>query len=149
MRMHIEKGWQFTLIICFMMGCLFMLCGCNTTQENADVEYAYEYEEQDGEVWLKLSDTDKLCLRFGKDAVTVYETYRYPFSVKKIVEFIMQYKAEKGLNIQRTKQELMGEIRLHNLLYIVGYERARTENTDLEYTADGRWYVNVASAMLG
>lgn len=148
MRLHIEKGWYLTLIICFMLGCMFMLCGCNDTQGGADGQNIYEYEEQDGEVWLKVSESSKVCLRFGEDAVTVYEAYRHPFSVNKIVGFIMQYQAEKGLNIRRTRRELMGEIRLHNLLYTIGYERTRTMNADLEYTSDGRWYVNMASAML-
>ena len=60
-----------------------------------------------------------------------------------------EYSEEKGYEISRGKAELVGECRLHNGLYSVGYKRAQTMHSDLEYTADPRWYVHWLSKFLG
>ena len=43
----------------------------------------------------------------------------------------------------------MGEYRLHNLLYSVGYKREQTGDADVDYVSNSRWYVNVVSSVFG
>ena len=88
-------------------------------------------------------------MRFGKNAVTIYESHRHKSAVYEITAFICAYGEENGSEVPRKEREIAGELKLHNLLYTVGYERGRTEDADVEYTADTRWYVNVASVVLG
>ena len=78
-----------------------------------------------------------------------YESHLYKSDVYEITAFIYAYGEENGSEVPRKKREIAGELKLHNLLYMVGYERGRTKDADVEYTADKRWYVNLASVVLG
>ena len=66
-----------------------------------------------------------------------------------VVLAIKSYAQSSGIEIVRSNIDLVGELRLHNFLYRIGYKRTETEDADLEYICDRRWYVNVASRMIG
>lgn len=116
----------------------------NTTERN------YTYREDDGKVIFSL-ESGEVTMRFGKNSVKIEESYRFADRESEfvIVLFIRGYAAEKGYEILRANTELYGELRLHNFLYALGYERKRTGDCDLDYAADARWYVNAASTIIG
>ena len=66
-----------------------------------------------------------------------------------VVLAIKSYAQSNGIEIVRSNTDLVGELRLHNFLYRIGYKQNETEDTDLEYICDRRWYVNVASRVIG
>ena len=66
-----------------------------------------------------------------------------------IVFAIKSYAQENGIEIVRSNTDMVGELRLHNFLYGIGYKPDETGIADLEYIRDRRWYVNVASRMIG
>lgn len=66
-----------------------------------------------------------------------------------VVLAIKSYAQSSGIEIVRSNIDLVGELRLHNFLYRIGYKRTETEDADLEYICDRRWYVNVASRVIG
>ena len=66
-----------------------------------------------------------------------------------VVRAIKSYAQCNGIEIVRPNTDLVGELRLHNFLYRIGYKRSETGTADLEYICDRRWYVNVASRVIG
>ena len=66
-----------------------------------------------------------------------------------VVLAIKSYAQSNGIEIVRSNTDLVGELRLHNFLYRIGYKQTETGTADLEYICDRRWYVNVASRMIG
>ena len=131
----------------FFTGFLVGLCGCQSTI-TCDAEIVFRYEEENGEVRLETDTVGVVRMRFHRDAVTIYDSYKYSVAVDEIASFICVYGKENGYEIPRPKDEIAGEIKLHNLLYELGYKRAHTQHADVEYTADERWYVNVLSKIL-
>ena len=126
-----------------------MAQGCHNYVE-ANKDYGeFQYQSQDGDVWLTLSTGKKVKMHFRENSVKIYESHRYDDTVYEIIAFIQAYGEEKGYKISRGKAELVGEFKLHNRLYSIGYKRAQTQHSDIEYTADSRWYVNWASNFLG
>ena len=49
----------------------------------------------------------------------------------------------------RDNSDLMGELRLHKILYSLGIARKSTRDCDLDYTSDKRWYVETTSKLIG
>ena len=127
------------------MSVLLTMVGCQKRKTLQD----YNYTESDRVVELRLTNGESVRLGFGQNTVTVYDSYLYHSSVYEIAEFICVFVQEKGREISRTAREIAGEIKLHNLLYVVGYQCEHTKDTDVDYTADKRWYVNLASVVLG
>ena len=109
----------------------------------------FEYQEEGSNVCLTLSSGETVKMRFGTSSVKIYESHRYGDTVYEIIAFVYDYSEERGYEISRGKAELVGECRLHNGLSSVGYKRAQTMHSDLEYTADPRWYVHWLSKFLG
>ena len=136
------------LAVLFFSGFLLSVGSCQSAVGTCKAECEYEYEAQDGEVLLKTASGEIVRMRFGKEAVTVYDAYKHSSAVYEIVVFIYAYGAENGYQIPREKRDFAGEIKLHSLLYELGYEKAHTQHADVEYTADERWYVNVLSKIL-
>ena len=66
-----------------------------------------------------------------------------------VVLAIKSYAQSNGIEIVRPNTDLVGELRLHNFLYRIGYKQNETGDADLEYICDRRWYVNVASRVIG
>ena len=109
----------------------------------------FVYREASGEIWLKIQTGEEVRMRFNEDSVKIYESYRYDSAVYEIIAFVRAYSQKSGYEITRENAELVGEVKLHNRLYFMGYERERTRDSDIEYTADSRWYVNEWSQILG
>ena len=136
------------LAVLFFSGFLLIASCCQKTLDVCKAESAYEYEEQNGQVLYKRASGEVVRIRFGKSAVTVYDAYQHKSAVDEIVVFIYEYGAKNGYQIPRKKGDFAGEIKLHSLLYELGYEKTHTQHADVEYTADERWYVNVMSKLL-
>ena len=66
-----------------------------------------------------------------------------------VIFAIKVYARENGIEIIRSNADMAGELRLHNFLYEIGYKQNETGTADVEYIRDRRWYVNVASRMIG
>ena len=135
------------LTVLLLAGFLVILGGCQGTIK-CNAETGFNYEEKNGEVCLEAKNVGVVRMRFRQNAVTIYDSYKYGAAVDEIACFICVYAQEKGYVIPKTKREIAGEIKLHNLLYELGYEKAHTQHADVEYTADERWYVNVMSKLL-
>ena len=132
-----------------LFGFILTANDCQSAWELENTPQDFDYTEADGEVNLTLTNGEVVRMQFGENSVKVYDAYRHKSAVYEIVVFICAYGKENGSEVHRKKKELAGELKLHNLLYTVGYERGRTKDADVEYTADSRWYVNLASAVLG
>ena len=141
----LKKIFSLILVVCLGMSVLLTMVGCQKRKALQD----YNYTESDRVVELRLTNGESVRLGFGQNTVTVYDSYLYHSSVYEIAEFICVFVQEKGREISRTAREIAGEIKLHNLLYVVGYQCEHTKDTDVDYTADKRWYVNLASLVLG
>lgn len=137
------------LAVLFFSGFLLVANGCQSAIGVGKAECVYDYEEYDGEVLYKRAGGEVVRIGFGKNAVTVYEAYKHSGAVYEIVAFIYDYGAKNGYEIVREELDFIGEVKLHNLLYNMGYQQKRTQDADVEYTADSRWYVNVISRVLG
>lgn len=113
-------------------------------------EFFYTDTESD-EVSLDLGDRGNVLIRFAEDGVIIKDSYVYDDreSILKILCFVRCYSAQKGYEIKRTNTELIGEYRLHTILYSVGYKSEQTGTLNWDFTEDPRWYVNIVSAALG
>lgn len=137
------------LVVCLMLGFIFLAGSCQSAEKLHNVPQDFDYAVKDKEIELRLTSGGVVRMRFGKNAVTIYESHLYKSDVYEIAAFICVYGAENGYAVSRKEREIAGEIKLHNLLYTIGYKRKNTENADVEYTSDKRWYVNAASVVLG
>ena len=113
---------------------------------------AFDYEEQEeGKVDLTLNKGKRVTIVFHKTNAEVVGAYRYndkPDLIK-IIRFIRYYCKLHEVEIARCNSDLWGEYRIHTALYAVGYKRAQTENANIEYGKDERWYVNAIGSILG
>lgn len=123
--------------------------GCQSTWEEHTAPQDFLYEEADGEVWLTLANGKVVRMKFGERAVTVYESHCYTSSVYEIAAFIRFYGEENLQKTPRSMRKIAGELRLHGILYRLCYRRKQTKDADVEYASDKRWYVNLASVVLG
>ena len=96
-----------------------------------------------------MSDGETVRLRFNKEAVKAEQSYRVKDRAGQIylTTFIYSYAREKEIHIERKFTDMLGELRLHNALYAVGYKREQTADADLDFTSDKRWYVNFISTI--
>jgi hypothetical protein len=92
-----------------------------------------------------------VSLQFGKNAVRVYNAYETDGREEGlyITLFVKEYAQQQGYTVERSNTDLYGELRLHNLLYEANFKRSQTADADLEFSADRRWYVNLASRLIG
>ena len=114
-------------------------------------QLTFTYREERGGVVYTLPRGTEITLQFGKDSVKILRSYqlRGIESIYGTVMFVRFYADEKGYEVPRKITEMYGEIRLHNMLYNIGYRREHTADCDLDYKADRRWYVNAASKFIG
>ena len=113
-------------------------------------EFVYE-EYENGKVILTLEEEKRITLQFGNSSVKVVQSYQATSREESIfvMLFIRYYTRQKGLKVHRSNTQILGEYRLHNLLYTVGYKRAHTGDADIDLVKDKRWYVNVLSSVWG
>ena len=150
-----NKGFIVLTIVNLIL-LILILIGYIETSENLKIfnstEDAFDYEEkEEGEVELALTKVKKVTVLFYETNVEIREAYRFTDKeeVIGIIRFIRFYCEEKGVKITRENSDLWGEMRLHTVLYDVGYKRAQTGNANIEFEKDERWYVSVAGSILG
>ena len=131
-----------------------IVCTALTYRNNKIInstDQTFAYREEGGGVLLTLQNQEGIRLQFESESVKIIQSYKHngTETIFQTVQFIRFYAQGKGYEIERDITEMYGEIRLHNILYNFGYKRERTGDCDLDYTADRRWYVNVASKFIG
>lgn len=129
--------------------CTVMTCRNNRLINS--IEQTYDYREDSGRVILTMPRGEEMTLLFENDSVKVLSSYELQGAdeIYQTVMFVRGYARQKGYEIPRSITEMYGEIRLHNMLYALGYKRERTGDCDLDYVSDRRWYVNAASKVIG
>ena len=138
------------LILIMSIYCLIRTTqNCKFINSNAS-EFVYE-EYENGKVILTLEEEKRITLQFGNSSVKVVQSYQATSREESIsvMLFIRYYTRQKGLKVHRSNTQILGEYRLHNLLYSVGYKRAHTGDADIDLVKDKRWYVNVLSSVWG
>lgn len=135
-----------------IMFCISVFCAVRTHKNNERLNRTARncsYYEQDDEVVLTLSDGSSVCMTFGSSAVRIYDVHRHTEAVFEILLFVREYGEEQGYQVPRKNTELIGEYRLHAVLYGMGYKREQTGDLDWDYMRDERWYVNAVSRVIG
>ena len=138
------------LILIMSIYCLIRTTqNCKFINSNAS-EFVYE-EYENGKVILTLEEEKRITLQFGNSSVKVVQSYQATSREESIsvMLFIRYYTRQKGLKVHRSNTQILGEYRLHNLLYTVGYKRVHTGDADIDLVKDKRWYVNVLSSVWG
>ena len=130
-------------------------CLIRTTQNSKFINSfnsEFDYEEyKNGKVILTLEEEKRITLQFGNSSVKVVQSYQATSREESIsvMLFIRYYTRQKGLKVHRSNTQILGEYRLHSLLYTVGYKRAHTGDADIDLVKDRRWYVNIISSVFG
>ncbi|MBR3806326.1 MAG: hypothetical protein IKJ13_05780 [Clostridia bacterium] len=121
------------------------------TQPSKTSSSVFNYTERDGKVYFSISPGRIAVLKFGKSDVSIEKSYLYDTTkeMEKILSFVKYYASNLGYRMVRSDSELIGEYRLHTLLYKIGYKQKQTGTLNWDYDYDTRWYVNVASKILG
>ncbi len=154
MKNHGKKEVLLLLILSVLMLCGSIVCAVLTKKNNDEINQTakeFKYEEQTDKVILTLTDGRNVRMVFGNEAVKILNSYTYADlkSSFEILLFVREYGAKKGIVFERANTELIGEFKLHSILYRLGYRREQTGDLDWDYTKDKRWYVNAASRVIG
>ncbi len=122
----------------------------NKIINSIDREFCY-CEKENGEIELRLPDNGTVSLSFNNKAVKIKDSSKINDrrSILYIILFINSYAKDNDYGIERTTVDLIGEYRLHTHLYNIGYNTASTKDADLDYEKDERWYVRIASKIIG
>lgn len=90
----------------------------------------------------------RLC--FDKNSVKAERSYKVKDRAEQVylIAFVYSYGRKTDIRIERSVTDMLGELRLHNALYAVGYKRKNTADADLDYDRDRRWYVNFISKII-
>ena len=130
-------------------------CLIRTTQNSKFINSfnsEFDYEEyENGKVILTLEEEKRIALQFGNSSVKVVQSYQAASREESVsvMLFIRYYTHQNGMKVYRSNTQILGEYRLHNLLYTVGYKRAHTGDADIDLVKDRRWYVNIISSVFG
>ena len=118
---------------------------------NAATDEFHYTETENGEVTLNLGDHGIASMKFSKDGVSITDSYLFDNgeSLPTILRFVKYYAAREGYEIGRSNIELIGEYRLHTILYEIGYKPKQTKTLNWDFEEDPRWYVNTASSLIG
>lgn len=138
------------LFLIMSVCCLIWTAKNNQIFNSIEKDFSYE-EYENGKVILALKGGKKITLIFGSASVKVVDSYQATSKEESIsvALFIRYYTRLNGIETARSNTDFTGEYRLHNSLYKLGYKRKQTQNADIEYVKDRRWYVNVASTFIG
>lgn len=128
--------------------CMVKTCKNNERINNISAEF--RYAETDGKVTLDLTSGRTVTMKFGSNAVCVYDCYLYDNTdVAEILLFVRRYGRENGVTFARKNTELLGEFTLHKAAYKAGIRRGESENLDWDYGKDSRPLVNALSKAIG
>ena len=127
-----------------------MVKTCKNNERINNVSAEFCYTETNGKVTLDLTSGKKVTVRFGKNAVCVYDCYLYDhFDAAEILLFVRRCGEELGVTLARKNTELLGEFTLHKAAYKAGIRQEQSKNLDWDYGKDGRPIVNVLSRAIG
>lgn len=128
--------------------CVAKTCKNNERINNVSAEFCYT--ETNGKVTLDLTSGKTVAMRFGKNAVCVYDCYLYDNTdAAEILLFVRRYGHENGVNFARKNTELLGEFTLHKAAYKAGIRQEQSKNLDWDYGKDSRPIVNALSRVIG
>lgn len=115
------------------------------------VKPTFEYTETGDAVHLSTADSGTVILKFSTGGVSIEDSHLYdnPESIAEILMFARYYAEKLGYEFARSNIELIGEYRLHTILYQIGYKPEQTGTLNWDYADDPRWYVNTVSSVLG
>lgn len=115
------------------------------------VKPTFEYTETGDRVHLRLEDHRTVILKFGTGGISIENAYQHdnPEDISTILLFSRYYSSKLGYDMSRSNTELIGEYRLHTILFYAGYKQEQTGTLNWDYGNDLRWYVNAASRFLG
>ena len=141
--------WIFHIL--FFLGSLACLLQTNRNVEQINAINPSFYYIEGSTASVQLPSGEIVDLHFQGNNVEVSDSYvcNNIEDCFAVVLAIKSYAQSSGIEIVRSNIDLVGELRLHNFLYRIGYKRTETEDADLEYICDRRWYVNVASRVIG
>lgn len=131
---------------------LFCLWRSHRLIEQMEIAEPIEYiETADGKVIATLPSGVSLTFAFGKNRVSIENCSSAPSREQAIdiALFIKGYAQKEKIDIPRPLVMVIGEYRLHSVLTAMGYESHRTNNADIDYSQDSRWYVETMSAVFG
>ncbi len=143
------KTWALISTILFIISlfCLASAIQTINTFEHPEPQY---YTETEDCVLVTLSSGKCFTLDFRKTAVEVKRCASVSrHDALMLISFIKGYAKKNSIPISRATVELIGECRLHTMLSSIGYKAEQTDNADLDYTQDRRWYVNSIAKMIG
>ena len=141
--------WIFHILL--FLGSLACLLQTNHNFERVNEIVPSIYYIEGSTASVQLPSGKNVDLHFRENNVEVSNSYVCN-NIKDcyaVVLAIKSYAQSSGFEIVRSNTDLVGELRLHNFLYRIGYKQNETGNADLEYICDRRWYVNVASRVIG
>ena len=138
------------IILIFLAVCMFRIGEMHREINAAGDEFHYT-ETKNGEVLLDLGDHGIATMRFGRDGVSIEDSHLFdnPECLPLVLRFVRYYALREGYRIPRSNIELIGEYRLHTMLYNIGYKPEHTGTLNWDFTEDPRWYVNTASSFVG
>ncbi len=137
-----------------LIAAVFLICMLRVSDMHRSinaVDTDFEYEEKNGITTLSLADGGRAELRFSKDGVSIRDSHLLdsPGNIAEMLRFVRYYAEREGYEITRSNTELIGEYRLHTILYNLGYEKESTGTTNWDFSDDPRWYGNTASRVIG
>ena len=138
------------IILILLALCMLRISEMHREINAAGDEFRYT-ETENGEVTLDLGDHGIATMKFAKDGVSIEEAHIFdnPDCLPKVLHFVKYYAAQEGYGISRSNLELIGEYRLHTILFKIGYKPEQTETLNWDFDEDPRWYVNTASSVIG
>ena len=141
--------WIFHML--FFLGSLACLLQTNYNFERMNKIVPPIYYIEGSTASVQLPSGQIVDLHFRENNVEVLDSYACNNieDCYAVVLAIKSYAQSNGIEIVRSNTDMVGELRLHNFLYRIGYKPDETGTADLEYICDRRWYVNVASRVIG
>jgi len=139
-------------LLCILIITLFCLWRSYRLIEQINIVQPIEYTETtDGKVHVTLPSGENLLFSFGSNRVCVESCSAAPSRTHAInvALFIKGYAEKNDIECPRSLIMLIGEYRLHSVLAAIGYKSYRTNNADIDYSQDSRWYVECMSAVFG
>ena len=142
-------GVNLLILICLTVG-VFRISAMNRNINAVGNEFDYT-ETESGEVTLDLGAHGIASMKFSKDGVSIRNAYLFDNSecLPQVLRFVKYYAAQEEYEIGRSNSELIGEYRLHTILYNIGYKPDQTGTLNWDFGEDPRWYVKTASTVLG
>ena len=88
----------------------------------------------------------EVVIIFSDNSVKVKDCHKLSKEEQvQVVSFIVTYLDSNDIYYDRTINNLVAEISLHNCLYKLGISKTSTIDADLEYVEDSRWYVRTCT----